>query len=70
MGGRAFGALFGVGAVIMFPILYGAFAFVASLISAALYNLLASWVGGIEVELQPRTPVAASVPVAGSVPGA
>ena len=62
MGGRAFGALFGVGAVVMFPILYGAFAFIASLISAWLYNLLASWVGGIEVELVSKTPGAQGTP--------
>jgi hypothetical protein len=56
LGGQAFGALFGVGAVIMFPILYGATGFIASLIGAAIYNVLASWVGGIEVVLEPKAP--------------
>ena len=76
MGGRAFGAVFGVGAVIMFPIMYGLLGFVGSLIGAALYNLFASWVGGVEVELVPKAPVAgampgpASAPTTGPMPGA
>ena len=68
MGGRAFGAVFGVGAVILFPIMYGAFAFIASLISAWLYNLLASWVGGIEVELVSKTTGAGAAPAVASPP--
>jgi len=45
-------ALFGVAAIVVLPIFYGGLGFIASLISAALYNLIASWVGGIELDLQ------------------
>ena len=46
-----FGAFVGAGAIVLFPILYGCLGFVFSLIGAALYNLVAGWVGGIEMEL-------------------
>lgn len=46
------GAFFGVGSVILFPILYGIMGFIGGLITAVLYNLLAGFVGGIEMELQ------------------
>ena len=50
-GDRAmFGALFGVGAIILFPIFYGCMAFVMTLIQAALFNVAASIVGGVEIE--------------------
>jgi hypothetical protein len=55
--------LFGVGAVVMFPILYGLAGFVGGIIVAALYNLIASITGGIELELE-HTPRSA-FPVAG-----
>lgn len=44
---------FGFGVVFAFamPILYGIFGVIGGAIGAALYNLVASWVGGIEVEL-------------------
>ena len=48
----AFGAIMGVGAVIVFPICYGAMGFVASLIGAWLYNALAGMVGGIQLDVQ------------------
>jgi hypothetical protein len=47
-----FGALFGVGAIILLPIFYGVMGFVMGLIMALLYNLVASWVGGLEVETE------------------
>lgn len=45
------GVLFGVGAVVVLPILYGVMGFLAGLIGAGLYNTLAGVVGGVEVEL-------------------
>lgn len=51
-GGAAFGALFGVGAVVLFPLFYGALGFVMTFIMAALYNLIAGMVGGVEVDVQ------------------
>ena len=46
------GMLFGVAAVILLPIFYGGIGFVTSLIGASLYNLVAGWVGGIELDMQ------------------
>lgn len=54
-GGSDVGAaamLFGVGSIIFFPILYGVIGFIGGIISSALYNLLASSIGGIEIELE------------------
>jgi hypothetical protein len=34
------------------PVLYGIFAIITGAIGAALYNLVAGWVGGIQVELE------------------
>lgn len=47
-----FGALFGVGAIIFFPILYGVIGFIAWWIGGALYNFVAGMVGGVVVELE------------------
>ena len=44
-------AVFGIGAIVIFPIFNGIAGFVGSLIGAFLYNLAASFVGGIEIEL-------------------
>lgn len=48
----AAGMLFGVGAIVVLPIFYGVLGFVFSLIAAALYNLIAGWVGGVELDVQ------------------
>lgn len=49
----AFGSiLFGVGAIIFLPILYGVLGFIGGVISAWIYNVAARWIGGIEVELE------------------
>jgi hypothetical protein len=50
-GGMA-GLLFGAAAIVVLPIFYGVLGFVASLIGAALYNMVASFVGGIEIDVQ------------------
>ena len=44
--------LFGVGAIIFIPICYGLIGFIGGIIIAALYNLIASWIGGVEIELE------------------
>ncbi len=44
--------LFGVAAIVVLPIVYGCLGFVMTLIMASLYNLVASFVGGVEVDLQ------------------
>lgn len=46
-----FGALFGVGAVIFLPVLYGLFGALWAALMAWLYNLIAARFGGVEVEL-------------------
>jgi len=45
------GAMFGVGAVIILPIVYGIFGGIFAAIGAVIYNLVASWVGGLEVDI-------------------
>lgn len=47
-----FGMLFGVGAIILLPIFYGAMGFVTGVITAWLYNIIANWIGGLEVEIE------------------
>ena len=49
----AMGAIGGVALAVLLPVLYGCAGFVAGAISAFVYNLVAGWVGGIEVELDP-----------------
>jgi len=45
-------SLLGVGAIVIFPILYGCIGFVVTLIAVWLYNVLAGLVGGIEMDVQ------------------
>lgn len=45
-----FGALFGVGAIILLPICYGILGFIGTLIMAWLFNIAAGIVGGVEVD--------------------
>ena len=47
-----FGVLFGVGAVIFLPIFYGLLGFVGGAIMGWLYNIIAQYAGGIEVEFE------------------
>ncbi len=44
--------LFGFAAIIFLPIFYGIIGFIGGIIGAFAYNILASMVGGIEVEFQ------------------
>jgi hypothetical protein len=41
----------GVGFAIALPILYGVFGFIFTMIGCVIYNLVAGWVGGIEIEM-------------------
>ena len=60
-GGRgAFpGILIGVVAIFAAPILYGLMGFLTGLVTAAIYNLLAGMIGGVEMEFEEKsaTPV-------------
>lgn len=50
-GARAFGFGLGFGAIIVFPIMYGIIGGVFAAIGAVIYNLVAGWVGGLEVDI-------------------
>jgi len=56
-----FAGIFGVVFALLMPVIYGVMGFVAGIIGALLYNLLARWVGGFELELEVR-PAAMAVP--------
>jgi hypothetical protein len=43
----------GTGFAILLPILYGVVGFITTAIGAALYNLIAGWIGGIELDIEP-----------------
>ena len=42
----------GVGAIVMFPIFYACIGFIGAIIACALYNVVASMVGGIELDVE------------------
>jgi hypothetical protein len=46
------GAAIGIAAIIVLPLVYGILGFVTTLIGAWLYNIAASIVGGIEIDVQ------------------
>lgn len=46
------GILFGAAAIVVLPLFYGVLGFVMSLIAAAIYNFVAAWVGGVEIDVQ------------------
>jgi hypothetical protein len=46
------GLVFGVGAIVFLPLIYGVLGALMALVVAALYNLLAGWLGGIELTLE------------------
>ncbi|HET9581808.1 MAG TPA: hypothetical protein VFP76_03245 [Gemmatimonadota bacterium] len=48
--------LFGIAAIVIFPILYGVIAFVMGLVVSGLYNLIAGRIGGVEVSLSGAAP--------------
>jgi hypothetical protein len=44
--------LFGMGAIVSLPILYGLIGLVSGAFASALYNLVAGWIGGLELDLE------------------
>jgi hypothetical protein len=58
-----FAGIFGVVFAVLMPVIYGVMGFVAGAIGALLYNLLARWVGGFELELELRQTTAAPYPI-------
>jgi Transmembrane domain of unknown function (DUF3566) len=48
---RSFAFGTGFGAIIFFPLLYGLFGGIFAAVGAVLYNLVAGWVGGLEVDI-------------------
>lgn len=52
-GSRSFlpGASLGIFAIVLIPVIYGCIGGVFAAISAFVYNLVAGWVGGLEVEI-------------------
>lgn len=46
----AMGAIFGVAAVILLPLLYGILGFIVTLIGVSIYNFAAKRVGGVEIQ--------------------
>jgi hypothetical protein len=51
-----FAGMIGLVLALLAPILYGVMWFIMGAIGAALYNLFAKWIGGIEVQVQSDTP--------------
>lgn len=51
-GGAFIGTIFGAGAIIFLPIMYGIMGFIGGVIGAALYNVFAGMVGGVSLELE------------------
>lgn len=45
-------AIFGVGAVVIMPIMFGIFGFIGGIITAVVYNIVLSLVGGLELEFE------------------
>ena len=46
------GLFFGVGAIVFLPLIYGVLGAFMALVVAGLYNLLAGWLGGVELTLE------------------
>ncbi len=45
-------ALFGVGAIVILPIFYGVMGLVVGAVGAALYNVFAGTVGGVQIDVE------------------
>ncbi|UCE66096.1 MAG: hypothetical protein JSU85_14795 [Candidatus Zixiibacteriota bacterium] len=55
--GPLVGMVFGIGSVVLFPILYGVMGFIGGIVTAGIYNITARWVGGLEIELEEKSAV-------------
>lgn len=66
-GGPFTGLFMGVGAIIFVPLFYGVMGAVFAALGALIYNLAASWVGGLQFELS-TTPTARSAEGPGQPP--
>jgi hypothetical protein len=53
LGAGAIGMMFGVGAIIFLPLFYGVMGLAMGALMAALYNLFAGLLGGIELDTEP-----------------
>lgn len=64
------GGLLGLGAIIFIPLFYGVMGFVVGALGAAVYNLVAQVIGGLEIELEagPTSGPVASHPAPPSAP--
>ena len=56
-GGPQLPAAFGFVFAILAPFFYGGIGFVSGALGALIYNLLAGWIGGIELEFEMAAPV-------------
>jgi hypothetical protein len=59
-GAAAFGFLFGIGAIIFMPIMYGVMGFVGGALGAFIYNLVSGAVGGMELVLREKPVISAA----------
>jgi len=50
-GARALGMGFGLGAIIIMPIIYAILGGIGAALGAVIYNLAAGWIGGLEVDI-------------------
>jgi hypothetical protein len=57
--GGAFGMLFGVGAIVLFPLFYGVMGFLVGALGSFIYNLVSGFVGGLELTLADKPAVGA-----------
>ncbi len=46
------GLIFGAGAIIVMPILYGVMGFISGIITAGIYNFVVRFTGGLELEFE------------------
>jgi len=45
-------AIWSIPIIVVLPILYGAFGFISTAIVCLVYNLVAKWTGGVEIEIE------------------